>query len=86
MATNFTSFDSQKITSGLSYFSQTRVILLVVYPNLDRQRLHDLAESMSAISNMSVNKFHLQKIPNVCVLLFKEFTSRKIYTLNIYLL
>ena len=73
MRTNFTSFDSQEITSGSSYFSQTRAILSVAYPNLVRQRLNDLAESM----------FNLQKIPNECVLLFKELASLKIYALNI---
>ena len=83
MRTNFTSFDSQEITSGSSYFSQTSAILSVAYPNLVRQMLNDLAESMSAISNMSGNKFNLQKIPNVCVLLFKELSSLKIYALNI---
>ena len=83
MRTNFTSFDSQEITSGSSYFSHTRTILSVTYPNLVRQRLKDRAEPMFGISNMSGNKFNLQKIPNLCVLLFKELTSLKIYALNI---
>ena len=79
MRTNVTPLNSSEITSGLSCFGQTRAILSVTYPNLVRQRLHDLAEPVSTISNMSGNIFHLQKTPNVCVLLFKKLTSWKIY-------
>ena len=74
MRASFISFDYPELTSGLFYFSQARATLSVVCPNLVRQRLNDLVESMSAISNMSGSE---------CVLLFKELTSYKMYALNI---